>query len=263
MTKQIKPLKHYLTFTLILFFFGFAQAQIPEKPAEQKAIYEIGVDVLSDIESNQISNKLKKYADTTSTQIVVVFVKTSEGDDINFFTSKLGEKWGVGQKGKNNGIIILAAIDDRKVSIQNGYGTEYLMTDALSKRIIEQIIKPNFKTQNYYQGIDKATDAIIQIMAGEYKGETGKKEGSKFPFIVIILVFIVIMFFANKNKNNGKNGGNRGMNGPSIAEIILLSSLARGGFGGSSGGGSFGGGGGFSGGFGGGSFGGGGASGSW
>uniref|UniRef100_UPI00404A58AB TPM domain-containing protein n=1 Tax=Flavobacterium sp. TaxID=239 RepID=UPI00404A58AB len=256
--------KYKTAFCLVFLclFQAFAFGQIPEKPSEQKGVYEFGVDVLSNAESNRLEQKLKSYADSTSTQIVVIFLSTTQGNDINMFTAELGEKWGIGQKGKNNGILIVAAIDDRKVSIQNGYGAEYLMTDALSKRIIEQIIKPNFKNQNYYQGIDEATTAIMQIMAGEYKNDVSKKS-NKLPFFIIIVAFIFIMALINKNKN-GRNGGNRGMNGPSLAEIILLSSLSRGGggFGGSSGGGGFGGGG-FSGGFGGGSFGGGGASGSW
>jgi uncharacterized protein len=173
----------------------------------------------------------------------------------------MAEKWGVGQKGKNNGIVLLAAIDDRKVAIQNGYGVEYLLTDALSKRIIEKIIKPNFKNKNYYAGVDEATTMMMQIMSGEYKNDA-KGNGSNPPYFLIILIILIILFSIIKNKGNGNNGGRRGMNGPSLMDVVIFRSLGSGGGGRSSGGGGFGGGG-FSGGFGGGSFGGGGASGSW
>ena len=251
---------HYLTAFLLVFVTAI-YGQMPEKPSKAEGVYEIGVDVLSDDESNALKDKLKKYADSTSTQIVVIFLKTTDGNEINYFTAQLGEKWGVGQKGKNNGIILLAAIDDRKVSIQNGYGTEYLLTDALSKRIIEQIIKPNFKSENYYQGVDAATTAMMQIMSGEYKNES-KGSGGSPPYFLIVIVILIIIFSIIKNKGGGKNGGRRSMNGPSLMDVLILSSLGSGGGGRSSGGGGFGGGG-FSGGFGGGSFGGGGASGSW
>ena len=254
--KQFLKNKSLSLFVIVLLLTSSAFAQIPEKPSKAEGVYEIGVDVLSDNESNQLKAKLKNYADSTSTQIVVIFIKTIDGNEINYFTAKLAEKWGVGQKGKNNGIVLLASIDDRKVAIQNGYGVEYLLTDALSKRIIEKIIKPNFKNKNYYAGVDEATTTMMQIMSGEYKNDS-KNGGGSPPYFLIIVVILIILFSVFKNKGNGKNGGRRGMNGPSLMDVLILSSLGSGGGGRSSGGG-FGGGG-----FGGGSFGGGGASGSW
>ncbi|NCQ13361.1 MAG: hypothetical protein GW810_00975 [Flavobacteriales bacterium] len=153
------------------------------------------------------------------------------------------------------------------MSIRSGYGTEALLTDFLSKQIIDKIITPEFKSGNYYRGLDLGTTAIIQVLNGEFK-ETrdlksdSKKDSKGIPIIPVIVFVMVLIALSRKNKGN--NNGTR-HRGPSLMDAIILSSLGRSGgrgFGGSSGG-SFGGGGGFGGGFGGGGFGGGGASGGW
>lgn len=259
----LKLFKYFaVVFLLLMQFFGFSQnVKIPEKPSNQTAYYDFGTNVLSQAEQNHIKQKLINYADSTSTQIVVITVPTTQGEYINRYAVDLAHKWGIGQKGKDNGIILLIAVDDRKVNISTGYGTEHLMTDALSRRIIETQITPEFRNGNYFAGIDKATTSIMQIMSGEYKNDKTNSEESFIP-ILIVFVFIVLVFIiASKNKG----GGNGSTGGFDASDIIILSSLGRnsgrgGGFFG--GGGSFGGGG-FSGGFGGGGFGGGGASGSW
>jgi len=171
------------------------------------------------------------------------------------------------QKGKDNGVLLLVAVDDRKLTIRTGYGVEHLLTDAYSRRIIEQVIKPEFIQGNYYRGIDKGTTYIIKALNGEFKAEPVQESGDSGFIIIFIIFFIIILFIILSNRNN-KGGGYRTNSTGSIFETIILSNSGRGGFsggefGGSSGG--FGGGssGGFGGGFGGGGFGGGGASGSW
>lgn len=238
--------------------------QIPKKPSQEKAVYQLDVQALNPNQEAALNQKLIKYADSTSTQIVVIFMKTIGNNEIKRFTTDLGHAWGIGQKGKDNGIIILSAMDDRKMTIQTGRGSEALLTDALSKRLVEQILKPAYKNNQYYEGVDQATTAIFDIMAGEFKGKPEKEKNSKAPFLFILIVFMIIFIIASRNKGKGGgNGGNRSFQGPDLMDILILSSLGRsGGFGGGRSSGGFGGGG-FSGGFGGGSFGGGGASGSW
>lgn len=262
----LKMFKYFtVVFLLLMQFFGFSQnVTIPEKPSKQTSYYDFNTNILSESEKNHIIQKLLNYADSTSTQIVVVTIKSTEGEYINRYATDLAHKWGIGQKGKDNGILLLVAVDDRKVNISTGYGTEHLMTDALSRRIIETQISPEFRNGNYFAGIDKATTSIMQIMSGEYKNDKTNSKDSLLP-ILIVFVFIVFVFIiASKNKGRGGNGSTGGFD---AADIIILSSLGRssgrgGFFGGGSSGGSFGGGG-FGGGFGGGGFGGGGASGSW
>jgi uncharacterized protein len=259
--------KFFLALFLLLFqFIGFSQNHnIPEKPSKQTSYYDFGTKALTDAEGKYIEHKLINYADSTSTQIVVILVPTTSGEQIARYATDLGHKWGIGQKGKDNGIIVLVAIDDRKVTIQNGYGTEHLLTDALSRRIIETQIKPEFKAGNYFAGIDKATTTIMEVMSGEYKANPIEEDFS--GMILVVIVFVIVLFIilsSKKRKGGGGSGGQSG--GFDLTDFILLSSLGRsgglgGGFSGSSRGGF--GGGGFGGGFGGGGFGGGGASGSW
>ncbi len=255
---------------LLVFGFSYCQFQIPEKPSEQKAVYDY-INLLSSSQQNSLSQKLKHYADSTSTQIVIAVISSTNGEGINYLGAQWGQKWGIGQDGKDNGILLLLAKDDRKVAINTGYGVEGSITDALSKQIIEQVIIPEFKTGDYYRGLSLGADAIFSALNAEFTENRTFSNNSFplkniFPFIIFIVIIIILV---NKNRGNGSNGsgGNRGnrSGGFDIWDAIILSNMGRGGH--SSGGGSFGGGfggsGGFGGGFGGGGFGGGGASGGW
>ncbi|MAK36753.1 MAG: methanol dehydrogenase, partial [Flavobacteriaceae bacterium] len=161
-----------------------------------------------------------------------------------------------GQADEDNGILIILAKEDRKIDINTGYGIEYRVSDRTAEKIINQIMIPEFKSGNFYSGLDKGTDALFYALNGEFKEDrdfSKKNDNSRFVFLIIIFIIIIILL-----RNRGGKGG-----GGSLLDVIILSNMGRtGGFGG---GGSFGGGssGGFGGGFGGGGFGGGGASGGW
>lgn len=241
-----------------------AQYDIPEKPKLETSVYDY-INLLTPSQKSSLENKLIRYADSTSTQIVCIIIGTTKGEDISMLGAKWGQKWGVGQKGEDNGILITLAKDDRMVDINTGYGIEYRITDMMSKRIIDRIMIPEFKTDNYYAGLDKGSDAIFAALKGEFKEDRdfGDKESGPIPFLIIFIFFIILISLFRKG--GGKGGGRRG---GSLLDILILSSMGRtGGFGGGGGlggGGGFGGGGGgFGGGFGGGGFGGGGASGGW
>ncbi|TYB72539.1 TPM domain-containing protein [Bizionia saleffrena] len=269
--KSLKKSALFLVFALCSISLTFGQFDIPEKPplkdGGQTSVYDYS-DLLSPNEKSTLETKLIKYSDSTSTQIVVAIIASTEGEYINYLGANWAQEWGIGDAKKDNGIFILLARDDRKIGISTGKGTEHLMTDAMSRRIIEIDIIPFFKRNDYYGGLNRGADAIFEVMQGEYTGtrETASKEG--FPvglMFFLFIVFIVIIASISKNKRGG--GGGNHSNRPSILDAIILSSAGRGafgggGFGGSSGGG-LGGGGGFGGGFGGGGFGGGGASGGW
>lgn len=246
--------------------FSFAQYTIPEKPSFQTSVYDYA-NVLSASEKSQLEEKLIRYSDSTSTQIVVITIESLKGEDIGILTPKWGQTWGIGGSEKNdNGVIILLAKAERKIWISAGYGLEDRLTAGIGGEITRNIIIPEFKAGSYYKGLDKGTDALFDVFKGKYKGERKQsKKGDKFPVLPIIIIVIVLIIIIAKNKNNGGNSGSRGGGGFDLADIILLSSLGRssgggfggGGFGGSSGGGGFGGG------FGGGGFSGGGSGGSW
>jgi uncharacterized protein len=222
--------------------------------------------MLSGSEKQQLEEKLIRYSDSTTTQIVVITIESLKGSDIGILTPEWGQKWGIGgTKKDDNGVIVVLAKAERKIWISAGYGVEDRLSAGIIGELTRNVIIPEFKAGSYFNGLDKGTTAIIEVLKGKYKGERKQNKKGDFPILPIIIVIIIIIVIFSKNKNNGGNSGNRG-GGMSLTDMIILSSLGRnsGGFGGSSGGG-FGSssGGGFGGGFGGGGFSGGGAGGSW
>ena len=229
-----------------------------------KLVNDFG-EVLSPNEERFLESKLLDYADTTSTQISIVTVGTTGGDNINLITAELAEHWRVGQDGKDNGCLILVAVNDRKISIQNGYGLEPYLTDFTTKLIIENDILPYFKAGSYAKGLDAGTTSIFEVLAGTYEGKGGRsggktsKKGSRLLRLLVIIIIIILY-----SRSRGGGGGRRYRSGMGPFWWGMGSGYTMGGGmrgGGFSSGGGFGGGG--FGGFGGGSFGGGGASGSW
>lgn len=264
----------YQKIRLLVFFlswctFTLAQYQIPNKPKIQTSLYDY-INLLPENQKKSLEQKLIRYSDSTSTQIVIAVISSTEGEEINYLGAQWGQKWGIGQAGKDNGILLLLAKDDRKVAINTGYGVEGNLTDAMSRRIIENIIIPRFKQNDYYGGLNDGSDAIFQVLNGEFKEErTFEDAGDGFPLgtlLPIIIFFIILIILSRRNRRNGGRNGGKRSSGLDLWDVIILSNMGRsggsgGGFG--SGGGSFGGGGGFGGGFGGGGFGGGGSSGGW
>ncbi|WP_410503576.1 TPM domain-containing protein [Leeuwenhoekiella sp. ZYFB001] len=257
-----------LAFLFCLSAKGLAQFDIPDVPSQQTSVYDYA-GLLNSGQKATLENKLVRYSDTTSTQIVVVIIPSTKGEDISFLGAKWGQKWGIGQKDKDNGILITLATEDRKVDINTGYGIETIITDRMAEQVINRVMIPQFKRGDYYAGLDQGADALFQMLQGEYQGSRQRNEGPGIRnFLPIIIIFFVIIFILSRSRGggNGRNGGRRSGAG-SLLDVIILSSLGRGGmggggFGGGSSGGGFGGGG-FGGGFGGGGFGGGGASGGW
>ncbi len=223
-------------------------------------------NVLSPEFERYLETKLLDYADTTSTQIAVVTVKTIGGDDINLFTAELAEKWQIGQQGVNNGCLILVAVEDREMSIQNGRGLEPYLTDYQTSAVIQKVILPHFKNGDYATGLDQGTTALFSVLNGTFEGSGGRGGATKSQKLAglvraLVIIVVIIIVLARRGGGGGGGGRRRGMD-PfwwGMASGYTMGGGHRGGFGG--GGGSFGGGG--FGGFGGGSFGGGGASGSW
>lgn len=250
----------YLFFTVycLLFTAKLNAQDTPAKPNPPRLVNDF-VMKLSPTELQSLEQKLRGYADSTSTQITVVIVKTTGDSDPYDYAMKIAKDWGVGQAGKNNGLVLLWATETRKLRIVTGRGMEATITDAVSKRIINTILKPYFQAGQFYQGLDEATSEIMKRASGEFAADASSQDdGSVIPFLVIILVVIIILYLIGRNSKGGRNGGGGFMGG--WAGPIIFSSGGSSGWGGGSSGGS--GGGGF-GGFGGGDFGGGGAGGDY
>ena len=202
-------------------------------------------------QNQALEDKLVAYDNKSSNQIAIVLVNTLDGYSVEDAARELGRSWGVGNKEFNNGIVVLAAISDRKIRIEVGYGLEGAVPDLTANTIIDSRIKPNFKEKNYYQGLNLAVDDIIKATEGRYSAPAGyRKKGKGIPWSTIIIIIIILIIVFGSGSSNGtyvSRGGWGGWTG---------GGGWSGGGGGSSGGGGFGG-------FGGGSFGGGGASGDW
>jgi uncharacterized protein len=250
----------FLTAIILSFQFVPVNADVfPDKPSAWVNDY---AKLLTNNEANALNTKLGYYEDSTSTQIFIVTLDDHGDEPISMLASEIGQKWGVGQKGKENGMLILIYPADRQIWIATGYGLEEFIPDAISKRIIETEIKPAFKSGNYYQGLDKATTVIMNLLSGvftadQYKGN--KDAGGSIGGIIFLIILFLIIFGSRK----GGKSTSVGKNLPLWMALGMMSASRHshsGSFGGfSSGSGGFGG---FSGG-GGGSFGGGGAGGSW
>ncbi|TYR37607.1 TPM domain-containing protein [Sphingobacterium phlebotomi] len=262
--KLFKPTIKWIGSVLLVLLgsiFSLFSQNLPEAPNHLVTDY---TGTLSRSETQALERKLLSFEDTTSTQIAVVLIRSTEGYDVADYAVQLGQKWGVGGKKYNNGVILLAALEDRTVTIQTGYGMEGALPDIIAHRIIQNEIRPNFSRQQYYQGLDAATNAIIAYTKGEYKADPKdrREKGEGIPVILIVVIVVVIISLISKGGGGGRGG--RVMTGRGASDIFwwtLLSGMGRSGGGGS--GGFGGGGGGGFGGFGGGGFGGGGASGRW
>ena len=247
--------KILLSIFLVLHFFAIGQVLdkegIPETISPPRLINDFA-EIISETHRQELEDKLVAFNDSTSTQICIVTVNSIGDYSIEDYAARLGRKWGVGQKDKNNGILIVVAKEERKVDIEIGYGLESYITDYDSKHIIDELIIPAFKQSNYYQGLEDATNRIIGQLQGTYTAEAEQPE--QLPFWVYIIIIGVIIFIVIII-SSGSSGRGSGFGGGG-------SSWTWGSGGGSSWSGGGGSSGGF-GGFGGGSFGGGGSSGSW
>lgn len=266
--------KYILTaITMVCMSLGvWAQQKEILKPSNPQRLVNDYVGWLTPAESQTLEKRLVDYDDSTSIQIAIVIEETTGGEDIFSYSQRLATEWGIGSKNRDNGVFIMIATKDRTMRIHPGYGAEGFLPDNMSRRIIDQLMAPNFRSGNYYNGLYKSTEIIMMLGTGEYQALEKKGKESGIPpellFFLVVAGIIVISAARNGDKwDDGDDGGYyRGgryedYGGPRRRRRgggwVITS--GGGGFGGSGGGGF---GGGF-GGFGGGSFGGGGASGSW
>ena len=163
---------------------------IPDKPSFQTSVYDYA-SLLTPEQKAALEQKLIRYSDTTSTQIVVAITQDLCGGDIAMTATEWAHAWGIGQKGKDNGIFLLVSPSDRKLFIATGYGVEGTLTDALTRRIIETRILPSFRQGDYYTGIDAGVEAIFEVLSGEFQAEprqSNQDGGTLFALLPILLL---------------------------------------------------------------------------
>lgn len=249
-----------LTVIFLIFISAVTHAQykIPSKPVFQTSVYDY-IDLLSPQEVSNLEQKLIRYSDSTSTQIVVSIIDSTKGEYINYLATNWAQEWGIGDSNKDNGVFILLAKNDRKINISTGYGVEHLLTDKMCSRIIQESIIPFFKKNDYYGGLEAGSSQIFKVLTGEFTSNTQKHQKGvtlETVLFLIFIFFIVILILSKSKKNNGDNSRGK-KHTKNLLDAILLSRLGSINFGPPSSSGGFGGG------FGGGGFGGGGASGGW
>lgn len=261
--------KPNIIFLCLLWIFSSAWAFIPDRPNPPRLVNNLSKEFpqfLTPQEVQALESKLVDFDKKTSNQICLVIVDDFGGTDENDFATRLGQSWGVGGAKFDNGIVVLVkptqADGGRKMYITAGYGLESVLPDVLLKKIVSEELKPYFKQERYYEGLDHTTDLLIKISQGEFN-YAKKEEHSLWPIIIFISLFILFIYLSSKS-NSRYRGYTYGRGG--VLDDIGGGSVFRGsgwgGFGGFGGGFGGGGGGGF-GGFGGGGFGGGGAGSSW
>ncbi len=263
---KLNQMIRYLFYILPVLVYSLSFGQdLAERPHPPKLVNDFA-NVLDDREELTLEKKLVAYNRKTSTQIAVVTINSLKGNEIGDYSFRLAEEWGIGGKGKDNGVLILVALEDRKMFIATGYGLEGVLPDAIVKRIVENYMKPNFRNNDYYNGIDEATSVIMGLASGEFTADQiGRKKTnlSRLLFPLLIITFFIVMSYSRFRSVRGSHMAGSNLN--FLTFLFLMSAMGgRGGRGysnfssgsGSFGGGSFGG-------FGGGSFGGGGAGGSW
>jgi uncharacterized protein len=202
-------MKRLLLF-FVLFISLFAKAQedkdIPNRPSPPRLVNDF-TNTLTPEQVQALEQKLVAYDDSTSSQIAVVFVNSLSGYDVNDYALRLGRKWGVGGKEHSNGVVLLVAREDHKITIQVGYGLEGAIPDVTAKSIIDNDLTPNFKEGNFYRGVDDATDDIIKAAAGEYKAPAGYNKKSKGLPIGGLIIFLIILFAIFGSRGGGGRGG--------------------------------------------------------
>jgi uncharacterized protein len=165
-----------------------AQTEIPR--VEQRV--NDFTNTLTFNEWKSIENLLKRFEDSTSTQIVVLMVDSLNGQPIEDYAVKVFEKNKIGQAQKDNGVLLVIAKDDRKTKIEVGYGLEGVLTDITCEQIIDREMIPQFKDANFYGGILTGVTSIMSAVGGEYKAEP---KGKAAPAISGALVIMFLLFF--------------------------------------------------------------------
>jgi len=262
-----KTLRHLLAIVVMCLVATAAQAQVPARPDPPRLVNDLA-GILGDCQ--WLEDSLEKIAVETSNQICVVTMDDLGGYDKAMMAYSIGEQWGVGKKGNNNGVVILikpkTADSKGEAFIAPGYGLEGAITDATSTRIVNQEMIPHFKENDYLGGVWAGAQIVRDLAIGEYNEEDYAQQGDDgdalFALLMFIFIFALFMYIAHKSNQGNHGNRNNGDTGTWGGPIIFTSGSdwGRGGSSWSGGGGSFGGG---WGGFGGGSFGGGGGGGSW
>lgn len=244
---------------ILLVSLAAASAAVPQRPEPARFVNDFA-GVFQAAQADSLESRLAAYSDSTSTQIVVVTVSDLEGMDAASYATEIGESWGVGSSDFDNGAVILVKPKNDngsgEVFIATGYGLEGAIPDAYAKRIINEIMIPNFIKDDYFAAVAGACDKIIRLADGEEfaaDSSAGGEGGSMWIAVAFIVLILYLVFRRYGTGGTGDGGSAGGSNGRSTSGKTTVIPTGGGFSGGSTPGRTFGGG----------SFGGGGAGGKW
>lgn len=254
-----------LTFVGVMLSAALSADAVPQRPEPPRLVNDLA-KLFTPIQAAALENELVAFNDSTSNQIAVVTVLDLEGMAASEYATRIGLDWQVGSEKFDNGIVLLVKPKTGdsygEVFIAVGYGLEGAIPDAYAKRIIDNVLIPHFRENDYFSGVAAACEVLMDLASGEISEAPGDDEDPIWAlvaiFIVIVLVIFILALCLGDTGHGGSGRGGHGtgsFSGPTITGRSFHGGGSSGGFG-SFGGGGFGG-------FGGGSFGGGGAGGRW
>jgi len=254
-------MKKALASFCVLFLFLPIVVEAAKVPALRGYVNDYGDMISASVEAD-LASKLKTFEETDSTQLVVLTVPSLEGDPVEDYSIRVAEAWKIGQKGKDNGILFLVSREDRKMRIEVGRGLEGNLTDLTAGRIIDLVVKPKFKAEDYDGGFTAGVSALIDATRGEFTADRQAPSRGLTPLLLLLIQLVFLIFFVVLARSRARRRRGFRRDGTWGGYLPFPGGSSEGGWstrgGGDSGSDS---GGGFSG--GGGDFGGGGASGDW
>ncbi len=184
----------------------FAQRAVPEHGG---VWVHDEANVLSPTTKAQLEAVLKAERDSTSNQIAVLIIPSLEGEDIDGYGIRVVDSWKLGTKDNDNGVLLLIALQDRKVRIEVGQGLEGVLTDALSSRINRNEIAPHFRQGDYEGGVKAGVVSIIQAIKGQYVNNEppSRKRGGRSPITTIIVIIVLLIVASRRRGGGGGIGG--------------------------------------------------------
>ncbi|WP_210517803.1 TPM domain-containing protein [Hymenobacter terricola] len=225
-----RPLSYiFVTWLLVGLVFsaaaGVPVSELPPRPHPARFVNDLA-GVLRPEQARALEQKLHAYQDSTSTQLVVVLLHSTGAYEVADYAQQLGVAWGVGQKGQNNGLVILAAIDQHRMAIETGYGMEATITDALTNDIMREQFQPNFRRGDYYAGLDAGVDVLMQHARGEFEAAPDVARSVHIPWWfrllagVFGLVVLAAVFYGVRRAWGALTGsGSQGKKGsPALAK---------------------------------------------
>lgn len=204
---------------------AFAQGGATESDVFRKSLVPQGnvsdwAGVFNPEQKATLESRIAAFRQTNGAQLAVVTVPSLHGGQIDDFSSKLFEQWGIGEKGKDNGVLLLAAIEDRKMRIEVGYGLEGVLNDAKTGRIQDEAIVPRFKDGDYGQGLIDGADILLREMGGEATPEAETRKNNPIAAVLVLSLFALVFFLivrsvirdgkGGKGRRGGKGGGSSG-----------------------------------------------------